>query len=75
MRNVSLVSSGGQQSLEGWRKLRHELAASMRQMRVKPNPRGVVFVVLSLVMIGISVSQMLRHPVELAEAVQEVFSY
>jgi hypothetical protein len=75
MRNVSLVSGGGQQSLEGWRKLRHELAASMRRMRVKPNPRGIAFVIVSLLMIGISVSQMLRHPVELAEAVREMFSY
>ena len=40
MRNVSLVSSGGQQSLDGWRRLARELKPTLRRVRVKPNPRG-----------------------------------
>jgi hypothetical protein len=75
MRNVSLVSSGGQQSLDGWRRLARELTASLRRLRVKPNPRGLVIVAVSLLLIAASVSQMLRHPVELAVAVKEVFAY
>jgi len=75
MRNVSLVSSGGLQSLEGWQKLSRELAARLRRMRVKSNPRGIVFMLVSLLLITAGVSQMLRHPVELADAVHEVFAY
>jgi hypothetical protein len=75
MRNVSLASSGGQQSLEGWRRLAQELKPSLRRVRVKPNPRGIAIIAVSLLLIVASASQMLRHPVELAQAVQEVFAY
>ncbi|HEY4232521.1 MAG TPA: hypothetical protein VGM76_03780 [Lacipirellulaceae bacterium] len=75
MRNVSLSSSGGQQNLDGWRRLARELATPLRRLRVKPNPRGLVIVALSLLLIAASVSQMLRHPIELAEAVKEVLAY
>jgi hypothetical protein len=75
MRNVSLISSGGQQSLEGWRRLARELAPSLRRVRVKPNPRGFAIVAFALLLVAASVSQMVRHPLELAEAAKEVFAY
>ena len=41
MRNVSLVSSGSRQNIDGWRHLARELARSLRRIRVKSNPRAV----------------------------------
>jgi hypothetical protein len=75
MRNVSLISSGGQQDLDGWRQLARELATSLRRVRVKPNPRGAAIVAVSLLLIAVSVSQILRHPVELAASLHEMFTY
>jgi hypothetical protein len=75
MRNVSLVSSGGQQNLEGWRRLSRELSPSLRRVRVKPNPRGFAVVALALLLGAASVSQIIRHPTELAGAAKEVFTY
>ena len=75
MRNASLVSSGGEQNLDGWRQLARELKTSLRRVRVKPNPRGIAIIAISFLLIAASVSQMLRHPVELAEAVKDVFTY
>ena len=42
MRNVSLVSSGNRQDIDGWRLLARELNTALRPVRVKPNPRGSV---------------------------------
>jgi hypothetical protein len=75
MRNVSLVASGGRQNLDGWRRLAVELAAALAGVRVKVNPRAIGFLLASAALLAISVSQMLRHPVELAQAVREVLAY
>ena len=75
MRNVSLVSSGGRQDIDGWRRLARELVRSLRPIRVKPNPRAVGLLLVALVLISVSVIQMLNRPVELASAVSEVFAY
>jgi len=75
MRNVSLISSGAQQNLDGWRQLARELATSLRRVRVKPNPRGAAIMAVSLLLIVVSISQMLRHPVELAASLHEMLTY
>ncbi|MEX2317656.1 MAG: hypothetical protein WD669_10930 [Pirellulales bacterium] len=75
MRNVSLVASGGRQNLDGWRRLARELAASLAVVRVKVNPRAIGFLAASAALLAISVSHMLRNPVELAQAVREVLAY
>jgi hypothetical protein len=75
MRNVSLVSAGGRQSVEGWRRLTRELGSALATTRVKSNPRAVGFLIGSAALLWVSISQMLRHPIELAQAVGEVFAY
>lgn len=75
MRNVSLASSGSRQNLDGWRELARELAAALRPVRVKPNPRGVGFLLLALVLIAGSLASLVNHPKELAYAVEEVFAF
>jgi hypothetical protein len=75
MRNVSLVSSGGRQSIEGWRRLTRELGSELGKLRVKSNPRAFGFLLGSAALITVSLSQMLRHPIELAQAMREVFAY
>jgi len=75
MRNVSLVSSGGRQSLEGWQRLAQELAISLRSVQVKPNPRAVSLFLLSLLSLGGTLMHMLAYPLELALAMREVFQF
>jgi hypothetical protein len=75
MRNVSLVSSGGRQNLDGWRRLTREVSASLAGVRVKPNPRALGFLTAAAALLASSMSYMLRHPVELAQAVREVLAY
>jgi len=75
MRNVTLASSGSRQSLEGWRRLARELSTLLRSSRVKPNPRAVGLLIGALVLMALSVTHMLSHPVELAQGMSEVFSY
>jgi hypothetical protein len=75
MRNVSLVSSGGRQDIDGWRRLSRELAVSLESVPVKRNPRSIGFLLASAALLAVCVSQMLRHPVELAQAMREVLAY
>jgi hypothetical protein len=75
MRNVSLVASGSRQNLEGWRQLARELAAALRPVRVKPNPRGVGFVLAAVLLMAGSVTYLVQRPVELAYAMKEVFAF
>jgi hypothetical protein len=75
MRNVSLAASGGRQNLDGWRQLARALAAALRPVRVKPNPRGVGFLLVALVLMAGSLASLVNHPKELAYAVQEVFAF
>lgn len=75
MRNVSLVASGGRQNLDGWRQLARELVTALRPVRVKPNPRGVGFLLVALLLLGGSLASLVNHPKELAYAVEQVFAY
>jgi hypothetical protein len=75
MRNVSLASSGSRQNLDGWRELARELRAALKPVRVKPNPRGVGFLLVAFVLMAGSLTNLVSHPKELAYAVREVFAY
>jgi hypothetical protein len=75
MRNVSLVASGGRQNLDGWRRLARELGRSLSTMRVKANPRAVGLIVVSLALFVTCVTQLLSHPAELVEAMNDVFAF
>lgn len=75
MRNVSLVSSGGQQNIDGWRRLAQELRRALVPLRVKSNPRAIGLLVVSLALLALSVTQMTANQEELMQAVNEVFAY
>jgi hypothetical protein len=75
MRNVSLVASGGQQNIDGWRQLARELRRSLAPMRAKRNFRAIALLVVSLVLLTVSVTQMLNRPDETLQAMNEVFAY
>lgn len=75
MRNVSLVSSGGRQNLESWRRLATSVRRGMKSLCVQPNPRAAGFFLLAILLFGGALTHLLRHPQELAEAIQQVFAY
>jgi hypothetical protein len=75
MRNVSLVSSGGRQNIDGWRRLARELRQSVANVHVKPNPRAIGLGSVSLVLLTLSVVSMLNNPDAVLQAMNEVFAY
>jgi hypothetical protein len=75
MRNVSLVSSGGRQDIDGWRRLARELSLSLRPIRVKSNPRAVGLLLASLVLLATCVAHMVENPSEVAQGIGQVFAY
>lgn len=75
MRNVSLVSSGGRQNIDGWRRLAGELSRTLLRVHVKMNPRALSFLLVAGALLTLSITQMLNQPVELARAMREVFAF
>lgn len=75
MRNVSLVSSGGRQSIEGWRRLSTELGPALGKIRVRRNPRAVGFLAISIALLTASIWQLLGHPEAVTQAWNEIFAF
>jgi hypothetical protein len=75
MRNVSLVSSGSQQNIDGWRRLARELRQSLAAVRTRRSPRVIALLAVSLALLAVSVMQMLNRPEETLQAMNEVFAY
>ena len=75
MRNVTLVSSGGSQSLTGWRRLGSELYHRLKPLRVTPNPRALGILLAALILMAVSTAHMLANPQHVAQAMQEIFTY
>ena len=73
MRNISLVSSGPRQHLEGWRRLETSLVSELRKIGVSRNPRGYTMVVLAVVIfVGLTYS-LLSDPVAIAQELKTMF--
>lgn len=75
MRNVSLVASGEKQDLAGWRKLSGELYQRLEPLRVASNPRSLGLVLLAIGLLAASIAHLLAHPLLVAQAIEEIFSY
>ncbi|MEM8866247.1 MAG: hypothetical protein AAGF31_11945 [Planctomycetota bacterium] len=75
MRNSSLVSSGGEQNIEGWRKLRRAVERSVATLHVRPNPRSISFFLLCTALLSISLFSLMGDPLEVAKAWQEIFAF
>jgi hypothetical protein len=75
MRNVSLVASGAKQNLATWRQLGTLLAEKLEVLPVDSNPRWLGMVLFAIVLLSVSFIHMLNHPQQIAQAMQEIFSY
>jgi hypothetical protein len=75
MRNVSLVSSGGRQNIDGWRRVSRELSTALAKVRVKANPRAIGFVILSLALLTITLAHLWLHQTALIQGINEVFAF
>jgi hypothetical protein len=70
MRNVSLVATTTEQSYGGWLRLERELLAELRQIDVKPNPVGLVLVMLSSVVLVASFGWIVSEQELVAEGIR-----
>jgi hypothetical protein len=75
MRNVSLVSTGSQQNIDGWRRLARELRKSLATVRTRRSPRVIALLAVSMALLAVSVTQMLNRPEATLQAMNEVFAY
>lgn len=75
MRHVSLVSIGGDQSLDGWKLLASELREELRKMQVSRNPRALGLTIASASLLALSVTHLVRRPTQVAEAIDQMFSF
>ena len=75
MRHVSLNSSGSTQSLTGWKQLAWHLQQRLEPLRVESNPRALGLVLVALLLFIASTGHMLANPQQVAQAMQEIFSY
>lgn len=74
MRNVSLVASGRNQSIEGWKRLSEGLRGELANLRVSRNPRSVGLMLVALSLMAICISQLATHPRHVAEAMEQMFA-
>lgn len=75
MRHVSLVASGAKQNLPSWRKLAVALTTRLDNLAVDSNPRWLGIVLFAVLLLATSMIHMLNHPQQIAQAMQEIFSY
>lgn len=75
MRHCSLISSGGKQDMEGWRRLSAELRTQLGSLRVASNPRALGLVLAATALLAVSITHMLRSPQQVAQAMQEMLNF
>jgi len=72
LRTVQLVSSGGRQSLNGWRTIELELARVIRQVPSQPNLYGPMFLTMALILNLVGVVWMCRQPEQVIAGWQQL---
>jgi len=75
MRHVSIKSSGGEQNLEGWRRLRKAVARSLKPLEVRSNPRSVSFLLVSAALFTLTLVYLVNNPLEVAKAMTEILAF
>jgi uncharacterized membrane protein len=75
MRHVSLVASGAKQNLTTWRQLGTLLSEKLEVLPVDSNPRWLGIVLFAIVLLLVGFTHMLNYPQQIAQAMQEIFSY
>ncbi len=73
LKSVSLISVGRRQSYRGWKLLEGALAQVLRRREVSPNPAGVSFVLIGLLLCGLITWRFTRDPAAVAQAFTEMF--
>lgn len=72
MRSVSLISAGGHQSHDGWRRLETALGDALAREEVARNPRGLNLLGAGLVIVVVLVMVIARNPQEAAQSVLDI---
>lgn len=75
LRNTSLVASGGQQDLAGWRRLTKTLERSLREAETRPNRRGPVLLTAGGGLLLAVVLRMAASPEAVAIAMRQLFAF
>lgn len=74
MRNVQLVSAGGQQDFSGWRKLEKALRVEMRRASTAANPRGAGLIVAGFLIAALMILSIVRDHQAVAQLWQDFLS-
>jgi|SRR4051794_2787675 hypothetical protein len=72
LKNVQLVSSGPQQSMNGWRQLETALATSLRRAKTSPNPAGGSLVTFGILIAAAITYVLARDPSGVMQALNEM---
>ena len=75
LRNTSLLSSGPNQSLEGWRKLGKQLKGSLRSAKVAPHPPALAMMVLAVLLLATCEFRLAYSNEPITEAWAEIFAF
>ncbi len=73
-RNVSLVSAGGVQDYQGWRRLATALEASLRRLEVVRNPKGISLLSAGVVLALILLLSIAADPEAAVKSISEVMN-
>lgn len=73
-RNVSLVSAGGVQDCQGWKRLEMALEGSLRRLEVARNPKGISLLSAGVVLALILVLSIAANPEEAAKSLSDVMN-
>jgi hypothetical protein len=71
-RSVSLISAGGNQNRQGWRRLEAALAAALAREEPHPNPHGVSLIGAGLLIVAVIIVTIVRNPQAVAKALLEI---
>ena len=72
LKSVALSPVGPRQSLQGWKRLELALAAALRQTEVAPNPAGVSFLLMGILLFAAILTGWISDPQAVAKAFGEV---
>lgn len=75
MRNVSLVASGPRQNLDSWRRIARELSTVLVRVRVRPNPRAIGFLAVSVGLVVVAIWQLVAHAEAATATLHDLFAF
>lgn len=73
MRNVCLISTGGEPNFTNWRRLEELLRGTLKQVVVSRNPRGYTFLIVGLLFAAGLLFNVVKHPQTVAQGLIQIF--